>query len=200
MAFVISLRWLVSNTAARAGVLTLALALSVASMHRTIDPLAKAFMGTFAFGEHEMLVMISAPGDTFQRKFSAGRDHLFYNLEMTKVGDLINEMARQVGPGEKYLGASVATFFDNSDLRTFRPDFSGRTVHPTERVRIDFSGFRRGTPAPFGGEFHFVALPMAFDKSGLDRLRACCRETGNRVIEVDGYALTVYHFSAESPE
>lgn len=83
-------------------------------LSRTSDPVSRALLGTFEFGDHEMLDMTSFTGECCG---SYGRDQLVYNTQFTAIPRLIDRAYERLPVGDDT--AVIAP--PHSKARLFQP-------------------------------------------------------------------------------
>ena len=173
------LRELAAGAAPRAIALGVLAALFFASCLRTIDPISRAAMGTFPFGEHPLLDMTRKTGECCGH----GRDQLGYNLEHLHLGPLLDLFLEDEG-GRRAIAAPTAAghhTFDRTPLRVLTPE-----------------EIEAGTRPP---ELAWVRVFFAFDEPDEARIRRFYELTGEKTYDLGGYRLTVagYRLRATSP-
>lgn len=117
----------------RVSILVVLLALQVGSLYRTIDPIAKAVVGTFSFGSHSLLQM-SVPEN--RRVSGRGRDQLMYNGEIFNVHYLLQDIVRRHGLDAIYLADWCMTWIAFDDFRSFDVSKMERTLRRGPAVRM----------------------------------------------------------------
>ena len=93
--FALSLIRLRLRSSFRRALVAAVAALLIVSNFRTVDLASRVAFGVFYFGEHEMLSVTSITNECCGH----GRDQLVYNLEVTKLHDLQNDVFVDVAAG-----------------------------------------------------------------------------------------------------
>jgi hypothetical protein len=120
---------LFKKRAVRLAVLAVILVLSSLEISRTVDPLSKAAYGTFDFGDHKMLKVVSI---TEECCGLAGRDQLVYNAEYTVIDKLIGRLYKDavIRPETDLILDNYADFyiFTPIDVREWKRTMKGDNI------------------------------------------------------------------------
>jgi len=189
--FVLSAGWalcaLELRVAMRRTLLAAALALGFSFNFYSYDPLSKALLGTFEFGEHAMLRM-GSPDPCC----GYGRDQLAYNLQLTELHYLQNEVYRALRPGPDtvLVAADMVEFHFSGRIDAHSFERTLRTEGSYELRIVDASALAGWRPLP--ERVHFIVFPN-FDNARAYRvLAARYREVAQHTFERNGYALRVH--------
>lgn len=181
------LRASIESGRARTALLAAALALVYASNFRTLDPVSRAVYGTFRFGEHELL---RRAGDGTGRP---GRDEIVYNLEFTRLDELLCDALRAVGAtrdttlaGERDSDWHFPGWLD--DATACR---SGAYRAPTAYRPRYATDLRRLRQLGLPDTVHFLDLPNLEHDHVREELLAEYEPADTRRFERDGYAIEV---------
>jgi hypothetical protein len=179
---------------ARTAVALVLLALFAAEDMRTLDPVSKAFFGTFDFGKHPMLYMNHRPGEIA----SSGPDRLVYNLEFLKFRQLLGQIMADIRPTpQTYILSHPSTSWRTFTLLDshFKSTFF---LKDSFSPRYGSSGDVLKLPR-LPDEVYFVDLPNNDNREGLALLKDRYPKQAIRVYDLSGYQITVFHFSLASP-
>jgi len=168
-----------------------AVALLVSTV-RTVDPIARALYGTFAFGEHEMLRMTSITHECC----GPGRDQLVYNLEFTTLEALTSDALAAIRPGD----STLIVVPDSTNwyvAKRLDPVASRRTLRTTGVVaplvvETDSAALYLGR----GSRAYYVALPNGDVTRGARVLAGAFVVRPERRFGRAGYWLSVYPLAA----
>ncbi len=179
----------------------LALALMVFLMHvssyRTLDPAAKYFFGTFAFGEHQMLKMMH-----FNKRCSEmidcplGRDQLVYNLEFTRFHYLTEKIIQKYGLNKIYLIHRYMSWTGAEDFGSFDTRSKRRTLR-TEAVSkvamMHYLKFRKAyaTGKDQPSELYYILYPNMVNDNELNLFLDDYEISHIDTVGEDGYAIEV---------
>lgn len=175
----------------------LLLALFAVANVRTLDPVSKAYFGTFDFGTHKMLAVARQtrePG-------AWGRDQLVYNLEFLKVPQLVQAIVQDVRPAPD-------TFILNHPALNHAHPFNRWGVHTrlettTWRMTFQTNGTFLPRYATAGeiaelptlpDEVYFIVFPNCDNGREIERLARLYPRRTEKVYERDGYRISVLHF------
>ncbi len=200
LVFAAAVASLSSKTIVRSIPLSIIAALIFLSNFRTIDPLSKAYFGTFRFGSHSLLILTSLTLIDINQWY--GRDDLVYNLEYRNLLDLSSDAYIAVKPTAKtlFLVGKWGNFFfppvvDPQTFRAgtnFRRSFMPLTLSSTDGLTPET--IKTQTPEPY---FYFIAYPNLFNALGLSALSSRFPLTDTRIFARDGYEIALYTFSTE---
>jgi hypothetical protein len=181
---------LAASSAARMAVALVFLALFAGQDLRTMDPVSKAFFGTFDFGKHPMLNMNHRPGEVA----SSGPDRLVYNLEFLKFRQLLAQILADIRPTPQTYILShpltswrTFTLLDSHFKPTFELDdaFSPRYGSAEDVLKLP----------RLPDDVYFLDLPNYDNQNGLAMLKDRYPKKATRVYDLSGYQITVVHFS-----
>jgi len=181
------------NWIVRSLILSVILIAFVMSNLRTIDPVSKAFYGTFPFGTHAILQIDARPvAESFKR------DEMIYNLEYIEIEHLYSDAMAALRPSPTtpvVMGESGAFYFPPLiDAVTYRPttvwnrSMKRRIVGGSWELR---SLLQSKEQPPL---IHLIAFPNLDNSKVLTLLKDRYRETDQRVFAHDGYSITTSTF------
>ena len=179
----------------RRSILTTMCLLLAASNLRTIDPVSQAVLGTFPFGDHEMLRMTSITHECC----GSGRDQLVYSPEFTNLERLMSDALESIVPGDSVLIVlpdSMSWFaISLLDRSTNRRTFDGRraivpAVAEADSAYMFMSRYRQA---------HYLALPNGSPDRGLTLLARDFVIGPERRFSRHGYVLATYPLVPRQP-
>ncbi len=179
----------------------LALAMMVSLVHvssyRTLDPAAKRFFGTFAFGEHQMLKMTR-----FNELCSEmvdcppGRDQLVYNLEFTRFHYLTEKIVQKYGLDKIYLIHPFMSWNGAADLGGFDARSKRRTLRLDAVVYVSMTHheefrtiYTRDKEKP--SELYYIMYPNMVNDNELNLYLDDYGISRIETFSEDGYAIDV---------
>jgi hypothetical protein len=181
-----SLLILIERKFTRILILSVTLALVVLSNFRTIDPISRKVYGTFDFGDHPMLDVISFYGWT-------RKDAITYNLEFMNLETLANEAAEDLG----WRSSSLVFVGDRGEF--WWPFAVQSPKGQIERFSIRLVADQaKMTPEELQksgkSAFYFLAFPNLHNEENLAYLRNHYPLVTSKEYEHNGYRLTVSTF------
>lgn len=179
------LQQLIKKHAIRLAVLLLIFLLSFIQTFSTIDPVSKAIYGTFDFGNHKMLRMVTITGEGLGY---AGRDQLVYNAEFTVINKLVQKLYQeQIIKEDKNI-----CFDDYADYFVLSSAGNGTK---TKTVQISELLNKKKKPK----NITYINFPwMAQEKSSLQKLSGDYKITNTRSVEDKGYKINVFSMKLKS--
>jgi hypothetical protein len=156
---------------------------------RTIDPVSKAFFGTFNFGSHPMLYMTKRTGEPV----GFGQDQLVYNLEFVKFRQLLEMAMRDIRP-------TAQTYFLSY------PKISGYTFTSLDRdCRLTFETNGAFSPQYLSSarllqlprlpkDVYYLDFPNYDSRADIALAGEHYPQKTARVYDLNGYQLNVIHF------
>ena len=170
---------------------------------RTVDPVSRAFFGTFDFGEHKILSVSARTGECG----NLGRDQLVYNLQFLEFPRLIRRMMEDLRPTADTFILTVPSAnwltLPRLDKSTCKPAF-GLThwfsPHYTDvlpdpgATGFQISG-RAYTLAELPNSVYFIEFPNVQDRAHLKFLSTRFSRRTDKIYDLDGYQLTLVHFT-----
>ncbi len=177
----------------RAGVLWGVVLLFVVSCFRTVDPVSRGAFGTFPFGDHDLLDMISFFGT--QR-----RDEMTYNLEFTRLDDLTRKIFADIKPTPHtplVVGKNAIFELPTVDCDTHQPTKRRENACHLRYFQSlnEVSPWILG-PIAKGEPLYFLAYPFFRNQPMLETLQSQYTQLWKRTYRSDGYAVDVYAFQA----
>lgn len=168
--------------------------LFLASAYRTIDPIARRIVGTFAFGNHPMLAMTRL-GDSC---CGYGRDQIAYNLEHAQFHYLMNEIFAfaRPGPGRALLAVEDT---DWHLVGLLDPVTFQRTLERRLTLRVPLWPVAALRPGPRPPEAYFIRFPNLPQGNAEAELARWYDRTGERRFERQGYFIDVSVWRLRSP-
>jgi hypothetical protein len=163
------------------------------SNFRTLDPLSKAYFGTFQFGSHELLTLNR---DSFPWY---ARDDIVYNLEFRMLQGVSQDIvaALHPTPATLFVTNRAGDFF-------FPPAIDPQTRAPALRFRYAYPLLAKEmspdiTPAVVRlltpeNVFYYVDYPNFFGRPALALARSHFRQIASKTFERSGYTVTLYTF------
>jgi hypothetical protein len=162
------------------------LALFLLGCARSVDPLTRAFCGFFSVGHRELYNV-------------SHRDPLVYNLEFTKLQEVIEKVMAHIRPDENsvILFQERATAMERShhlagplDRTTWARKLPGKNTF----VPI-YSSIKRLRGHVYPPRLHYIELPLWNSTPDLSFLSARYHRTTQTSITVDGITAIVHEFS-----
>jgi len=161
----------------------------------SIDPISRAYFGTFSFGTHSQLNMSSHsyPPNSTHPHFV--RDELVYNLEYLKLHEMINWIFRDLSirPQQTIMGSENSRFFWPEFVDSITLERSARHTgvfrpHYFDRVE-EFADVVDKPKILYYIEFPSMISPEHFQK-----LERWYRFVATRAYDDGGYRINVYVF------
>jgi hypothetical protein len=184
-AFGISLRRLGPRPALERALIGVVAAGLLISNFRTVDPLARAVYGTFAFGEHEILTVTSITRECCGH----GRDQLAYNLEINRLHELQDAAFEDLRPT-----TSTVVVVEPDAHWFLLGQLDAKTSHRTLRragviqpVYVDVVRLARDKPA-FA---YYLAFPFVRNDRALAFVSNWYEVAGSKRYSRSGYELDV---------
>ena len=160
----------------------------------SLDPVSRAFFGTFAFGDHELLRAASRDVCC-----GYGRDQLAYNLELTQLHYVQNAIYRELKPGPDTVLSATKLADVQLSGRIDRHTFE-RTLRTDDTHTLHLIGVRElleRNPAP--ARVYFLAFPNFDNSRAYALLAQRYDELEHRVYRNGGYALLVHTLALTRP-
>jgi hypothetical protein len=187
----------IAHLSCRAGVSRLARAAAAVALLalfgwadlRTIDPVSKAFFGTFNFGRHPMLDMTRRTGEPV----GFGQDQLVYNLEFVKFRQLFEMAMRDIRPSARTYFASyskISGFTFSSLDRDFRLTFETNGTFSPQYV----PGLLKLPRLP--NDVYFLDFPNYDSRAEIAMTGGHYPKRTAKVYDINGYQLNVIHFES----
>ncbi len=175
----------------RASLLGGIVVLFVVSAFRTIDPVSRLVYGTFSFGDHELLDMISFFGK--QR-----RDEMAYNLEFTRLDYVTRKIFADIKPTRHtplVLGSNAIFDLPTIDCETHMPTKRRENACALRYFDMpnDASPWVLG-PIAKGEPVYFIAYPFFLNDAMLSKLESQYAFLWKKTYRSGGYATDVYSF------
>lgn len=169
----------------------------IISSHRTVDPVSKSMIGTFAFGQHEML----SPG-TIDRMVSTGhgRDELVYNFEFTHFPGLLEKVVQHYGPLTTFVTNRGFTWENYETLRYFDPHGNHRVYKTEPHIVLNIHYVERTDSIISAGEQPRTIMYIDFPNVSSERdflFLNDLKKTGSRVFSESGYSLRVDEYESK---
>lgn len=159
---------------------------------KTIDPVSQFIFGTFNFGNHKMLTMISHVNECCG---IAGKDQLSYNAEFTVIHRLINKLYQEIrlSPDLPLIigNLDAAELFISADMHALNRTLKTQgIIVPTVYISNDLQFFK-GDELP--KQAIFVYLPWSDILSEeYSRISKFYNPTEAKIIEYQGYQISYY--------
>lgn len=168
----------------------LLLGLFVLEDWRTVDPLSKAFFGTFSFGNHEMLSVSKRANEIGG---PIGRDQLVYNLQFLEFPRLVKKITQDIPASTNSVltSSSESTFWlvvDDID------DGSGNETFETDTAKYRDVDKLLSLPK-LPDDVFYVEFPNFENSRSLADLESSYRKRSLKSYDLDGYQMSVIHFS-----
>jgi hypothetical protein len=169
----------------------------------TVDPLSKAYFGTFRFGRHPMLTMSRPTGECG----GASRDQLVYNLEFLKYAQLTRQMIKDVRPTpDTFILCQPAanwlllpllddhTGKPTIDLRhCFAPHYTDIYVNP-DPAKFQISG-QAYTLSGLPKDIYYVDYPNFENQIQIEHLSKRYTQKTEKMYDMNGYQISLIHFT-----
>ncbi len=181
----------------RIGILSLILILFIIQTFRTVDPVSKAFYGTYTMNSHELLKINDYP---------EAPEGWIYNTEWTVKGKLYNKMNREIGINantilitrgsianfffcdNNFYGSSKASYIDAKSLR--------KTMRSENAFQYNLLPLEQLSKANAPTEAFYVYRPWNYvtpdETRELDIIRKYYQITWSKEINYQGYTLNVH--------
>lgn len=183
----ISLRPVIKNA-----ILVIIITLNIMQTYYTIDPVSKMIYGTFKFGKHGMLKMVSITGEPCGY---AGRDQLVYNTEFTVINKLIKKLYEELSIEDNtpiFLNDESDFFiFTPSDKTTFHKTFNKKNSFKPLTIPLNYilTADKKTLPQ----RILYINFPwMAIEEIELSQLAEVYKIIDSKVIDYDGYTIKAF--------
>ncbi len=181
---------IISNSRVRAALYALLLALFAWQNVRTIDPVSRAFFGTFSFGSHQVLNMTARTGECC----GYGLDQLAYNTEFTRIPRLMQLAYEDL----QFTEATTISMPERGQRMLFSPidaATGSMTLDPANSFEPDYREIDKiFAAADPPATLYYFALPNFENTGNLNRLAELYGSTTAHVYTQAGYTLTVHEF------
>jgi hypothetical protein len=184
-----AVEWMLRRRDLVLGYWCIVIAFATISIEHTVDPVSRRFFGTFPYGSEEFLNMTSRT----REYFAFGRDQLVYNLQFTHLPKLWIEALRAL-PDDT---TAIVVPEDAMTLGDWAVAV-GMAGSLGKNRFISSAKFVQQRPYPAG--FWYWEMPNAAPNVAQDarRFAAEFERKGERVVEVDGYAMVVSRWESRT--
>jgi hypothetical protein len=156
---------------------------------RTLDPGSRAFFGTFAFGDHEMLHITRRTGECC----GFGRDQIVYNLEFLRIPQLLDQVMADLKPtSNTVILADDAVSWKVLGQLSSRFQMTFQTndgILPRYSSVEDMLDWRR-----LPHEAYYIVFPNCDSTGALERLGLYFKHRKMKSYCIEGYEIDVAHF------
>jgi len=178
---------LVRRPAVRCAYLAACVLLGLVSTHVTLDPVSRAYWGTFEVGERSLLAICKRTGEYG----GLGQDQLLYNLQYLELLRLTDDLLAWMKPGPDTVIIGPMVFMKLRgplDPVTFARTLDG--AHGISPVVLGPDQLRRRGPLP--DEICTIDYPNMLNRRGYLELIAQYTVVDQHTAERHGHALTAY--------
>jgi hypothetical protein len=160
---------------------------------RTIDPVSRAFYGTWAFGDHRLLRMTRVTHECC----GAGRDQLVYNLQYTHLGNLTSDATAALATDSTVVFVPHRMMWETLgplDRTTHRRTLRRQNVIRPLLYEPDTLATLRRPPS----DAIYIGLPNGDPEAGLRMLGQWYDVGAPRRMQRGGYWLNAYRLTLRS--
>ena len=160
---------------------------------RTVDPISKAFFGTFDFGEHKLLNLISRTHEENTAPGNYTTTQLTYNLEYLKISPLLNSIYSDIRPTaqttfvyEPWTEWLLMNHLDSNYKMAYR---GSDLVMPRIVTVDDIVRSQNLNP-----DVYYIELPNIDNRDLIERLNRFYPFKVSKTYDIDGYQANVIHY------